>query len=212
MRYRVFAALELPPELRQRLAVVQDNLSQAVPGDDVRWSRLDGVHLTVKFYGDVQRERLVDIEEGLARAAAQVEPIRLEVEGLGVFPNPQRPQVIWAGLAGDLTRLSALQAAVEAEAVALGFKPEEREYAPHLTLGRVNARLRPSQHGALIDYLVEARHLPLGTIEADQLTLLRSELRPGGSVYKILFNAPLGAGAPDDGATPSYEENSPGND
>src|SRR5258705_5690887 len=71
MRYRIFAALELTPELRQRLAEVQDNLSQAVPGDDVRWSRLDGVHLTVKFYGDVQSERLADIEAGLARAAPQ---------------------------------------------------------------------------------------------------------------------------------------------
>ena len=212
MRYRVFAALELTPELRQRLAEVQDNLSQTVPGDDVRWSRLDGVHLTVKFYGDVHSERLAEIEAGLARAAAEAAPIRLEVEGLGVFPNPQRPQVIWAGLAGDLTGLRALQAAVEAEAAALGFKPEEREYAPHLTLGRVNARLRPSQHQALIDYLGEARHLPLGTIEADQLTLLRSELRPGGSVYTVLFNTPLGSKAPNDGATPSYEENSPGND
>jgi 2'-5' RNA ligase len=211
MRYRVFAALELTPELRQRLAEVQDNLSQAVPGDDVRWSRLDGVHLTVKFYGDVPRERLVDIEAGLARAAAEAAPIRLDVEGLGVFPNPQRPQVIWAGLAGELTGLRALQAAVEAEAIALGFKPEEREYAPHLTLGRVNARLRPSQHQALIDYLVEARHLPLGSIEADQLTLLRSELRPGGSVYTVLFNAPLGPGAPNGNTTPTYEESSPGN-
>ena len=212
MRYRVFAALELTPELRQHLAEVQDNLSQAVPGDDVRWSRLDGVHLTVKFYGDVPRERLADIEAGLARAAAEAAPIRLDVEGLGVFPNPQRPQIIWAGLAGDLTGLRALQAAVEAEATALGFRPEEREYAPHLTLGRVNARLRPSQHQALIDYLVEARHLPLGSIEADQLTLLRSELRPGGSVYTVLFNAPLGPGAPNDNTTPTYEESSPGND
>jgi 2'-5' RNA ligase len=215
LRYRVFAALELPAELRRRLAEVQGNLSQTVPGDDVRWSRLDGVHLTLKFYGDVDTERLPDIQAGLARAAAEAAPMRLAVEGLGVFPSPQRPQVIWAGLAGDLSSLHALQAAVEAEATALGFKAEEREYAPHLTLGRVNGRMRPAQHRALIDFLAEARQLPLGSIEADQLTLLRSQLRPGGSVYTVLFSAPLGAGAAeagaaDGGAPATYEENYPG--
>ncbi|MEP7355850.1 MAG: RNA 2',3'-cyclic phosphodiesterase [Anaerolineales bacterium] len=210
MRYRIFAALELSPALRESLARVQDNLSRTVPGDDVRWSRLEGVHLTVKFYGDVDSERLAEIEMGLARAAAQAAPVRLAVEGLGVFPNPQRPQVIWAGLAGDLGGLQALQAAVEREAAALGFEPEEREYTPHLTLGRVNARLSANAHGALIDYLAEARHMLLGQIEADQLTLLRSQLKPGGSVYNVLFTAPLGAPA-NAGALPTDEENSPGN-
>ena len=85
MRYRVFAALELSAELRQNLARVQDSLSRAVPGDDVRWSRLDGVHLTVKFYGDVDSDRLAEVEVGLARAAAKSAPIRLLVEGMGVF-------------------------------------------------------------------------------------------------------------------------------
>src|SRR5258705_4295386 len=100
MRYRIFAALELTPELRQRLAEVQDNLSQAVPGDDVRWSRLDGVHLTVKFYGDVQSERLADIEAGLARAAAQARPIRLGGGRPGGVPHPHRAPGDLAGPGG----------------------------------------------------------------------------------------------------------------
>ena len=186
MRYRVFAALELADGLRRRLAEVQDGLNLAMSGDGVRWSRPEGVHLTVKFYGEVDSERLPDLQAGLARAAAEAAPIRVQVQGLGVFPNPQRPQVIWAGLAGDLAGLRALQAVVEVEAKTLGFKPEERDYAPHLTLGRVKAGLRPTQHRALIDYLAEARQWPLGQIEADRLTLLRSELRPGGSVYSVL--------------------------
>jgi 2'-5' RNA ligase len=210
MRYRVFAALELPAEVRQRLAEVQDDLSRTVPGSDVRWSRLDGVHLTVKFYGDVDSDRLPELQVGLARAAEAAAPIRLAVEGLGVFPNPQRPQVVWAGLGGDLSGLHALQAAVEAEATALGFKPEERAYVPHLTLGRVNARLKPTQHRALIDFVAGVRQMPLGTIEANHLTLLRSQLRPGGSVYTILSTAPLGSAEAGDAQVSTYEENYPG--
>ena len=70
MRYRVFAALALPAELRRRLAEVQDSFGAAVPGDGVRWADPDGIHLTVKFYGDVDIERLPDLQAGLARAAA----------------------------------------------------------------------------------------------------------------------------------------------
>ena len=182
-----------------------------MPGDDVRWSRLDGVHLTVKFYGDVDSERLPDIQAGLARAAAQAAPMRLAVEGLGVFPNPQRPQVIWAGLAGDLSGLHTLQAAVEAEATALGFKAEEREYAPHLTLGRVNSRLRPTQHRALIDYLAEVRQLPLGihrggsAYAAEKQTATRRQ-RLHGTVYGTAWRGR----AADGDAPATYEENYPG--
>ena len=212
MRYRVFSAIELSAGLRQHLAGVQDRFSAAVPGDSVRWADPDGIHLTLKFYGDVDTQRLPDIQAGLARAAAGAGPVRLAVEGLGVFPNPQRPQVIWAGVAGDLDGLQGLQAAVEREAKALGFKPEERDYAPHLTLGRVNARLKPSDHRALIDYLAQARLDPVGEMQARELQLVRSQLRAGGSLYTPLFTAPLGQPAPDTGLIEHAEETTPGND
>jgi RNA 2',3'-cyclic 3'-phosphodiesterase len=191
LRLRVFAALELSPELQQKLAQLQDGFEAVLPPQSVRWVRTEGIHLTLKFYGDVEAERLPELQAGLGRAARAAAPMRLAVEGLGVFPNASRPTVIWAGVNGELEPLRRLQAAVEQEALALGFKPEERDYNPHLTLGRVNFGVRPPDVGRLIDVLAQSSAKHFGDFMPEQLSLMSSELRAGGSVYTQLYAAPL---------------------
>jgi RNA 2',3'-cyclic 3'-phosphodiesterase len=191
LRLRVFAALELSPELQQKLAQLQDGFEAVLPTRSVRWVRAGGIHLTLKFYGDVEAERLPELQAGLGRAARAAVPMRLAVEGLGVFPNASQPTVIWTGVNGELEPLRRLQAAVEQEALALGFKPEERDYNPHLTLGRVNFGVRPRDVGRLIDVLAQSRAKHLGDFMPEQLSLMSSELRAGGSVYTQLYAAPL---------------------
>lgn len=193
MRYRVFAALELPPDKKQRLAELVADLSAAVPRRMVRWVNTDSLHLTLKFYGDIQAEQVPEIEAGLGRLAAGAAPLRLGIEGLGVFPDPHRPQVVWAGLVGDLKPLKALQSALDEMSEQLGFPREARPFTPHLTLGRVNGRLRPPDQMALLDQLNQARDRRLGEFEADRLALMRSDLRPTGAVYTALYVAPLGS-------------------
>jgi 2'-5' RNA ligase len=190
---RAFTALELPPELQQQLARLQDDLKAAVPPRSVRWVRAEGIHLTLKFYGDVAPERLALLRAGLDRAAAASAPMQLSVEGAGVFPNVSRPSVIWAGVGGELEALGRLQAAVEAEAIALGFKPEDRPNKPHLTLGRVNPEARAGQPQALQAALARARGKRLGSFRPRHLSLMNSELRAGGSVYKQLYTTALAA-------------------
>jgi 2'-5' RNA ligase len=191
LRLRVFAALELSPELQQKLAQLQDGFEAVLPTRSVRWVRAEGIHLTLKFYGDVEAERLPELQAGLGRAARAAVPMRLAVEGLGVFPNASQPTVIWTGVNGELEPLRRLQAAVEQEALALGFKPEERDYNPHLTLGRVNFGVRPRDLGRLIDVLAQSKAKHLGDFMPEQLSLISSELRAGGSVYTQLYAAPL---------------------
>jgi 2'-5' RNA ligase len=99
--------------------------------------------------------------------------------------------VIWAGLQGDLDALRRLAAAVDAEAEALGFPRERREFTPHLTLGRVRARLRPDDQRQLLGFLKEANVQELGHFQPDTLNLMASELRPGGAVYECLYSVPL---------------------
>ena len=200
MKYRLFCALELPPELLAELTAVQAEFKAATPRGSVRWARPQGIHITLKFYGDVAAERVPDLEAGLQRAAAAAAPIALTVQGLGVFPNPIQPQVIWAGLQGDLEPIARLAAQIEAEGTALGFVPEKRSFKPHLTLGRVRAGLRPADQAALMAFVQQAREQPLGRLQADTLSLMASELRPMGAVYDKLFTVPLGqgpAGAPE---------------
>lgn len=193
MSWRVFAALELPSELQQQLARLQEDLKAAVPPRSVRWVRPEGIHLTLKFYGDIDPEVLPDLQAGLGRAAATTAPMLLAVGGTGVFPNAARPTVIWAGVSGQIEPLQRLQAAVEREAIPLGFKPEGRGYSPHLTLGRVNAGLRAGDGRRLMAALAAERERQLGSFKPEHLSLMNSELKPGGSVYTQLYRASLAA-------------------
>jgi RNA 2',3'-cyclic 3'-phosphodiesterase len=189
---RIFAALELPPELQRQLAQLQKDLKAAAPPRCVRWVRPEGIHLTLKFYGEVAEERLPDIQAGLARAAGATSPMALTGEGVGVFPNAARPTVVWAGVSGALAPLQQLQAAVEDEAVRLGFKPEGHAYQPHLTLGRVNDGVGPADIRRLMDALGPARARHFGEFTPGSLSLMKSELGAGGSVYSRLSAVALG--------------------
>ena len=191
MSWRVFAALELPSELQQSLARLQKELAAAIPPHSVRWVRSEGIHLTLRFYGDVEPERVPGIQAGLSRAAASTARMALQIEGVGVFPNAARPTVIWAGVHGDLEPLQRLQAVVEKEAVTLGFKPEARAYTPHLTLGRVNYGLRPGDVRRLMDALAQTGARSFGEFTPGHLSLMNTELRTGGSVYSQLSAASL---------------------
>lgn len=191
MRARLFSALELPIELRAQLDDVLMRFRESTPRRSVRWVRSQNIHVTLRFYGDVGADLVPELETGLARAAQIAEPIALTVQGLGVFPNPARPQVIWVGLRGDPDPLLRLAAAVEREATALGFPPEAREYTPHLTLGRVRPQLSVEHHHRVLKFLEQADVQALGEFRPEHMSLMASELRPGGSVDKRLFSTPL---------------------
>ena len=191
MSWRLFAALELPPAAHEQLAALQNELKAAAPPRSVRWARPEGIHLTLNYYGDLAAERLPALQAGLARAAAQAEPMALTAAGVGVFPNAARPSVIWAGVMGTLAPLERLAAAVEEEALRLGFKPEGRPYKPHLTLGRVAEGLDTAATRRLMDSLALARGRQCGSFTPDHLSLMNSELAAGGSVYRQLSTAPF---------------------
>lgn len=191
MRFRLFSALELPIELREQLDDVLARFRESTPRRGVRWVRSNNIHVTLKFYGAVDADLVPQLEAGLVRAAQTAEPIALTVQGLGVFPNPARPQVIWVGLQGDRDPLQRLAAVVEQEATALGFPPEAREYTPHLTLGRVRPQLSVEGHDQVMKLLEQADVQALGEFRPEHLSLMASELRPGGSVYQCLFSTPL---------------------
>ncbi len=193
MRFRVFAALALPPANQAQLGEVLAGLQAAVPAGTVRWVRPENVHLTLKFYGDVAAEAVPPLQAALAEAASLTRPFQLSLSGLGVFPNPRRPQVIWAGVGGELEALRVLQHGLETLTAGLGYPPEGREFKPHLTLGRVSGALQPADHLALMEQLSARRADTFGAFQAERLGLVRSDLRPTGPVYNVLYAAPLGS-------------------
>lgn len=191
---RVFVALPLSDALHAGLARVQQDLRRACPEGSVRWVRPEGIHLTLFFIGEVLPERIDPIREALAVVARHAAPFAAAVRGVGVFPNPQRARVIWVGLEEPTGRLALLHLAVNEALAQVGFEPEERDFSPHLTLGRVGrnvGREEPRRIGEAV-VRVAAQGCDLGAESLATLVLFRSVLKPEGAVYTPLATFALG--------------------
>jgi 2'-5' RNA ligase len=174
----------LDDDVRARLAAAVERLQPVAPG--VAWVARDNVHLTLKFLGAVDNDRLAALESSLASAAAGQVPFDLTVHGLGAFPSRIRARVLWAGIGAGAAELAALAARVDAALAALGFARETRPFAAHVTLGRVREpRANPRLAAAL-----EAGG-PLGGQRVARISLMRSDLSPRGARYSELAGLSL---------------------
>jgi len=178
---RSFLAVPIAPELAGSVEAVQEYLRAA--GPDVKWVDPKCFHLTLKFLGDVQPERLEALWPSVEGALDGITRFRLRLHGVGAFPNPSRPRVIWAAVTEGAVELKALAAAVEKACGLHGFAEEERSFRAHLTVGRVR---RPAVNPPLEAAIAEMRDREVGAMEAERVLLMRSDLRPGGPVYHIL--------------------------
>ncbi|GBD12936.1 RNA 2',3'-cyclic phosphodiesterase [bacterium HR24] len=181
-RWRLFVALELPAQVKEGLASLQDDLRSQGLGR-LRWVRPEGIHLTLKFLGETPAARVQGIADALREAAAGTGAIALALDGLGTFGNRRGPRVLWVGLAGDLERLSRLQERVEEAMSRLGYPREGRPFSPHLTLARV-----PEEEmrlcAPLVERAVAKAAVPAVTMSLSELCLMRSHLQPSGAVYE----------------------------
>jgi RNA 2',3'-cyclic 3'-phosphodiesterase len=212
---RLFIALFLPATIRHRLAGVQRAL--AATGIPYRWAHADGLHLTLLFLGPRDVADVPTIEAAMRLALAERRPLQLAVTALGGFPSPSRSRTLWAGVDGDRTALDALQRALQREVRAAGIAFEPQAFRPHITLGRAKrqsatidlAHLSPEAAPPAAETGPTAK--TFGAWTATTVELVRSELRPGGSVYTTMYRAPLsgvqaapgGRPAPPVGGTPT---------
>ncbi len=189
MELRLFVAIELPEVWTAALAAVQRELRGPLPG--LRWSRPEGIHLTLKFLGNVDSTRVAELGAALAGAATACPPFTLRLGPLGSFGSAARARVLWAGVEGDRPALERLWRSVEGRLQPLGFVPEERRFSPHLTLARVPEE-RARETGAALGRLLAAVTLPdTPELEVRQIALMRSELGAGGSRYTRLASGIL---------------------
>ncbi|MBN1481873.1 RNA 2',3'-cyclic phosphodiesterase [candidate division KSB1 bacterium] len=183
-KIRTFICFELPDAVRQSLAQLQDNLKRH--GKGVRWVRPAGIHLTLKFLGDVDEKQLPDIVSVVRKASEPYAPIKIHLYGTGAFPNLHQPKVYWIGVeeAADLIKI---QSDLENELAPLGFPKEKRQFSPHLTLGRVKS----SDGLKAITAALEKEALPRMSFTANEIIVMQSQLAPGGAVYSALANIAL---------------------
>jgi 2'-5' RNA ligase len=183
---RTFIAIELDEAVKAALTDLQEQLKTEAPHRSVRWVKPGGIHLTLKFLGDVPVNRIEEIEGALTRACAGLPAFSFSVEGLGCFPHTRRPRVLWAGVREESGTLTRLQKAIEDEMDKLGFAPERRKFHPHLTLGRVRRRTSSGDMRRLGQLVSETDIGSLGQMEARSVSLMKSDLRPTGAVYTQL--------------------------
>jgi len=182
--WRLFIAVDLPEQVLDSLRRTQNKLKKATPERAVRWVSVEGIHLTLKFLGDTPRDQVDDLASVLGEAVSTHRCFELHTHGLGCFPNLDRPRVVWAGVEGAVGLLGGLQADVEQGMHSLGFEAETRPFSPHLTLGRLSQNA--SRQDALrVGEAVKANQLksPSVSWQVDSVSLIRSELKPGGAVY-----------------------------
>ncbi|MCX7634579.1 MAG: RNA 2',3'-cyclic phosphodiesterase [Syntrophales bacterium] len=184
---RAFLAIEPPADIRKALAAVQTALRREITGP-VSWVRPEGIHLTLKFFGNIRREDITAIASVVEGAVAAVPPLKITVGRMGLFPGPRRPRVIWIGTGGDVARLTALQGELEKGFQNLGFAAEDRSFRPHLTLARIKP---PGLNSEMAKLLIAQRDETLGTFTASSLILFRSELTPRGAIYTELATFPF---------------------
>jgi 2'-5' RNA ligase len=188
---RSFIAIELPEELKAELLRLQSKLREDSPGG-VRWVAPNGIHLTLKFLGDVAADRLDEVILAMEEAAIGISPFRLEVKELGAFPNLSRVRVVWVGITGDTHRLADLARRIEFNVAQLGFPAEERSFKAHLTLARVGNRVWQDKRQRLGKLIAGVKFEASRGIEVDSINLMKSELTSEGAVYTRIGSVKLG--------------------
>ena len=181
---RTFVAVALPTSAQVALRSVAAQVASHWPAGVGRWVRPESIHLTLRFLGDTDEALVPALGRGLNEVVAAAEPFAVSLGGVGCFPGPHRPRVIWVGLNDPAGRLRSLQARVEAWARGAGWEAEERPFQPHLTLARLPEEAPPPSSEWRVP-------VPSGDVPIDALVLFASRLRPGGAQYHRLHTAPL---------------------
>ena len=182
---RSFIAIELPEEAKEGLARLRKELER----DEhkfVKWVDPRGVHLTLKFLGNIPSKRVAEITEAIEGAKQGISPFHLEISGLGAFPSLKQARVFWVGIGGELDKLSRLQQNIDSVLATLGFAKEERSFVPHLTLARIRQGASPPERRSFGELVGSTVFEDKYHIEVEAIRLMRSQLMPAGAIYTCL--------------------------
>ena len=188
---RSFIAIELPDELKRRLGELEARLQ---PGTQswTKWVDPNSIHLTLKFLGNIGANRTSEITGAIEEAAQEMPPFRLEVRGLGAFPNLNRVQVVWVGIGGEVDKLSHLQHRIDSSMERLGFTPESRSFTPHFTLARVRDQASLDERQRLGQLIASTDYAIPYILDVNSVSLMRSQLTRAGATYTRIGSVKLG--------------------
>jgi 2'-5' RNA ligase len=184
---RSFLAIELPKVILKKIEEIQGDLKSSHA--DVRWVSPEKIHLTLKFFGNIEEARIEPIIKAIENSVHNTQVFSLRVTGTGAFPHWKNLRVIWMGLIDEKGILIPFQKQLETELEKIGFEPEKRAFQPHLTLGRVNSSRGKEE---LSRRMERYREENFGEISVERVILFKSDLKPTGAIYTSLGEVKLG--------------------
>jgi 2'-5' RNA ligase len=186
---RSFLAIELPKSIQKKIEEVQRDLKTSHA--DVKWVLPEKIHLTLKFFGNIEESKVDPILQSIGNLIQRTSPFSIKVQGMGAFPHSKNPRVIWMGLRSGKEVLATFQKELEGTLAKIGFEPEDRPFQPHLTLGRMKSSQGKDD---LVGKMEEHREEEFGSVEVEKVVLFKSDLRPSGPIYTALKELRLGGG------------------
>jgi 2'-5' RNA ligase len=187
---RLFIAINLPATQRAIISQTQQQLRAQIQSRGAKWVAPENVHLTLQFMGEVDAQLVPKIEAALRAACERSASFELQTGGIGCFPDPRKPRVVWLGLNGDLEDLRQLQSAVAAAVAPFHAQRDEKSFKPHLTLARVKTFDRDEAR-AIGRAVQQAEASSYESWRVESVELIQSELKPSGPVYTPLAEVKL---------------------
>jgi len=184
---RSFLAIELPKPILIKIGEVQEDLRSTHA--EVGWVNPEKIHLTLKFFGNIEESRIDPIVRSIEESVRKTFSFSLKVRGVGAFPHLKNPRVIWIGLVDEKEILTSFQKELEVRLEKIGFRPEDRPFHPHLTLGRMKGSRGKE---GLLGKMEKHKEEEFGDLQVDRVVLFKSDLKPSGPIYTALRELGLG--------------------
>ncbi len=184
---RSFLAIELLEPILKKIGEVQADIRSTHA--EVRWTDPEKIHLTLKFFGNIEESRIDPIFKSIEEPIRNTLPFSIKVRGVGAFPHLKNPRVIWIGLVEERGILTSLQKQIETQLEKVGIQPENRPFHPHLTLGRMKSSRGKEE---LVGRMERHREEEFGDFQVERVVLFKSDLRPSGPIYTPLRELRLG--------------------
>ena len=183
---RLFIAVDTPEDVRRELARVREHLRASRA--DARWEPDEKLHCTLKFIGDLPDRQAGPLGDALAAETRNAAPFDVRYAGVGCFPDKRRPRIVWAGIQDPAGGIQALAALADRVCRTFGVPPEDRPFHPHVTLGRIRSLVSSDDLLSRMDSIT----FEGPTVRIGEILLVRSTLKPSGSVYTVVRRFPLG--------------------
>lgn len=180
---RAFLGIRIPEELKPRILQIQDGLDDF----DIKIVEKENLHFNLKFFGEIETEKVEKIKEIVKKISTQFEPFEINITGIGAFPSKNYVKVVWLGVKEGFQTFKALAEMLENSLANIGIEKEE-QFVPHLTLGRVRSGRNKNE---LLVFLRKYENIEVGKMMVDKITLFQSKLSPNGPVYEEVFTVKL---------------------